>query len=42
MEVNAAVAALREQVSALQSNTDESRTNMIRLNLREAVGILQG
>lgn len=42
MEVNAAVAALREQLSALQSNTDESRTNMIKLNLREAEEILRG
>lgn len=42
MEVNAAVAALREQLSALQSNTDDSRTNMIKLNLREAEAILRG
>lgn len=42
VEVNAAVAALREQLSALQSNTDDSRTNMIKLNLREAEAILRG
>ncbi|KAL4429817.1 hypothetical protein ABPG77_010934 [Micractinium sp. CCAP 211/92] len=36
MEVNAAVAALREQLAAMQSNTDPSRQPMIRLNLREA------
>ncbi|KAL4437359.1 hypothetical protein ABPG75_004498 [Micractinium tetrahymenae] len=36
MEVNAAVAALREQLAALQGNTDPSRQSMIRLNLREA------
>ncbi len=40
--MNAAVAAVREQLSALQANTDASRTNIIKLNLREAEGILQG
>lgn len=42
MEVNAAVAALREQLSALQANADASRANMIKLNLREAEEILRG
>lgn len=42
MEVNAAVAALREQLSTLQANSDASRANMIKLNLREAEGILRG
>jgi len=36
MEVNAAVAALKEQLTALQTNTDPSRNNMLKLNLREA------
>lgn len=36
MEVNAAVAALREQLAEMQSNTDPSRRPMIRLNVREA------
>lgn len=36
MEVNAAVAALKQQLTALQTNTDPSRNNMLKLNLREA------
>ncbi|EFN59842.1 hypothetical protein CHLNCDRAFT_49694 [Chlorella variabilis] len=42
MEVNAAVAALHEQLTALQANTDPSRANMIKLNLREAEQMLAG
>lgn len=36
MEVNAAVGALKEQLTALQTNTEPSRDNIIKLNLREA------
>ena len=36
MEVNAAVAALKESLTALQGNTDGSRSAMLKLNLREA------
>ncbi|KAI3429831.1 hypothetical protein D9Q98_010144 [Chlorella vulgaris] len=40
VEVNAAVAAVRMQLSELQGNIDPSRDNMIRLNLREAEDLL--
>lgn len=36
MEVNAAVATLKEAMEALQTNADDSRGNMLKLNLREA------
>eukprot|EP00887_Chlorella_sp_A99_P003833 scaffold11.g3833.t1 len=35
-EVQAAVLAVTQQLEALQANTDASRANMVRLNLREA------
>ncbi len=38
--MNAAVAAVRMQLSELQGNIDPSRDNMIRLNLREAEDLL--
>lgn len=42
MEVNAAVGELREQLAALRANADPAKTNMIKLNLREAQAILEG
>jgi len=36
VEIQSAVLGVREQLSALQTNTDSSKTNMLKLNLREA------
>lgn len=40
--MNAAVSELREALSALQGNADPSRSNIVKLNLREAQEVLEG